>query len=232
MKRTTGSLARLTTVVALALGSIAGTATGAGAKPPPWSPVYQEPTPPDPAIDIIASWNDNLDNGICYSIDVSGLPAEQPAAEDAMDEAVQDWADAVNPVAINDLVLKNAKTDGCPPEVTIITRRGGGSIQGTTSFLSDGPYIAGAQIVIRGRFTNQTDDPDKLAHITRHEFGHALGLGHWNVDGFLMSPYLNTTTEINSCGVDAVISAQAWKLTSNQSGPAAPYDDPDPYVCP
>lgn len=236
MKRTAGSLTRLVAVVALALGSVVGFATVASADPPPWSPAYRGPTtPPDPAIDIIGSWNANLAGELCYSIDVSKLPAgEQNAAAAAMDQAVQDWAEAVNPQSTGgDLVLNADDGSGstCTPEVTIVTRRGGGTTQGTTSFVSDGPYIAGAQIVIRGRFTSQTNEPATLAHITRHEFGHALGLGHWNVDGHLMSPYLNATTAIDSCESAAVILAQGWHLTDDAGAPSAAYNGPDPYVC-
>jgi len=227
-KRLAGSLTRLVAVAAIALASVAGVATAAGAAKPP-------PPPTDPAIDIIGTWNANLADGICYSIDVSGLAAgEQAGAAAAMDQAVQDWADAVNPVSTgNDLTLVAADGSGgsCTPEVTIVTRKGGGSVQGTTSFVNDGAYIAGAQIVIRGRFTSTTNEPDTLAHITRHEFGHALGLGHWNVAGYLMSPYLNANTMINNCETAAVIAVQGWHLTAGMSAPTAPYSGADPIVC-
>jgi len=48
-------------------------------------------------------------------------------------------------------------------------------------------------------------DPSELATIVRHEFGHALGLGHSTVPEYLMAPTILTEFPyISECNVDAM----------------------------
>jgi len=196
----------------------AASAVSAGAKgPPPGTP--NGPPPPDQqaAIDLIAPWNKDIGDGgrLCYTIDVPDWVPDAANVETAIDHAVQDW----------DGTGANLVAD-CGDDVTIEMRRGGGSVQGTTSFTYDGSDISSAQIQIKGKFAGTNNDADQIATIARHEFGHALGLGHWNISGQLMSPYLSATTTINSCEIDAVQVVQGEWL-----GAAAWNGTPDPYPC-
>jgi Matrixin len=59
----------------------------------------------------------------------------------------------------------------------------------------------------------------KLESIAKHEPGHALGIGHTDLVGDLMSPILTgrTDTSISACDINAVIQANIWK-TAQRTG--------------
>ena len=67
----------------------------------------------------------------------------------------------------------------------------------------------------------------KLEEITVHEMGHALGLGHANFPGDLMSQTLNNehTMNISECDVTGILYANQWKLMNNDSEPDNPIED-------
>ncbi len=110
--------------------------------------------------------------------------------------------------------------------MTITMRRGGGKVQGTTypSFDSNGD-LSSARIEIKGKFRGTTNETAQLADIARHEFGHALGLNHWNIADQLMSPYLTPGAPISDCEVAAVLEVQGEWLTDT------PWDGTNPFLC-
>jgi hypothetical protein len=70
-------------------------------------------------------------------------------------------------------------------------------------------------------------DPSKIETITKHEIGHALGIGHSNLISDLMYPVINrrTNTDISDCDIRAVSEANSWKLlesSNNNSDPQPP----------
>jgi Matrixin len=68
-------------------------------------------------------------------------------------------------------------------------------------------------------------DPGKIETITKHEIGHALGIGHSNLISDLMYPVINsrTNTDISDCDIHAVSEANSWKFESNDNN-----GDPQP----
>ena len=122
------------------------------------------------------------------------------------------------------LTLTESTADApCDVEVSIEMRRGGGTVQGVTYPSYANGFLTSARIEIKGKFAGTTNDLDTLALIARHEFGHALGLGHWNVANHLMSPYLNARTDIDDCEAAAVRATNGWYLGSPQpSSPRMP----------
>jgi hypothetical protein len=59
-----------------------------------------------------------------------------------------------------------------------------------------------------------------IEEIAKHEFGHALGLGHANWDGDLMSPLVNPTpAPIPPCDVNGVMQANSWRMVDHARRP-------------
>jgi Matrixin len=67
----------------------------------------------------------------------------------------------------------------------------------------------------------------KLESIAKHELGHALGIGHTDFVGDLMSPILTgrTNTSVSECDVNGIAEANQWKLkedSNTNNGPHTP----------
>jgi hypothetical protein len=70
-------------------------------------------------------------------------------------------------------------------------------------------------------------NPQKLKEIAIHEMGHALGLGHANFDGDIMSQRINSEARVNisECDINGVLQANHWKLLNNDITPDNPTED-------
>jgi hypothetical protein len=121
------------------------------------------------------------------------------------------WAGALKHIASKD-TLYNIPTD-----FNVITSNGGeGDVIITLSNLRDGDgYTGYTKSVVDGNeilksfitiydVTNLTDE--QLGTILRHEFGHAIGLGHSTAPEDLMAPNIDMTVPyISECNISAVI---------------------------
>jgi hypothetical protein len=121
------------------------------------------------------------------------------------------WQGALKYAAIED-TLYNIPTD-----FNVLTSNGGeGDIIITLSNLRDGDgYTGYTKSVVDGNeilksfitiydVTNLTDE--ELSTIVRHEFGHALGLGHSTAPEDLMAPNIDMTVPyISECNIDAIV---------------------------
>jgi predicted Zn-dependent protease len=103
-----------------------------------------------------------------------------------------------------------------PTELNIVTSNGGeGDIIITLSNLRDSDGYSGytKSVVDRNEIlksfitiydVNNLSD-DELATILRHEFGHALGLGHSTAPEDLMAPNIDMTVPyISECNIEAI----------------------------
>jgi len=83
---------------------------------------------------------------------------------------------------------------------------------GYANLITDGNQILKATITI---YNVDSLSSENLATITRHEFGHALGLGHSTAPEDLMAPLISTSYPyISECDVDAVVSLYDNKKSS------------------
>jgi hypothetical protein len=87
--------------------------------------------------------------------------------------------------------------------ITLSNLRDGDGYTGYTKSVVDGNEILKSFITIYD-VTNLTDE--ELGTIVRHEFGHALGLGHSTAPEDLMAPNIDMTVPyISECNIDAII---------------------------
>ena len=66
-------------------------------------------------------------------------------------------------------------------------------------------------------------DTKTIEQIAKHEMGHALGLGHANFGGNLMTELVNDGTgTIDECEIKSVYEANQWKLKDGSDSAYAP----------
>jgi hypothetical protein len=90
-------------------------------------------------------------------------------------------------------------------------------------FSSDG-YITSVSLTISGSAFGSPNNEYIVKQITKHETGHAFGLGHANFDGDLMSPTVSGGSgSISTCDIEAVKEAQHRKLVDGATIPHKPH---------
>jgi predicted Zn-dependent protease len=206
-KLVTGALAAAILFVAAALPSVAWSQT-AGAE-----------------IEVCCAWSsDALADGVLtYKISGGSATFQQRAAF-----GVENWE------VFGDLtfvpVFGNAKAD-----VKIKITNGGGPFVAGRTGLKFGLDHAASAFVIKAAsitvFGARSDaDGDDIEEITAHEFGHALGAGHADLDGFLMSPSLEEIPgpDPTACDIAAVEAANEWYFNND---PVAAPPSVDHVVC-
>lgn len=166
------------------------------------------------SIAICCAWNSNLDDGdLTYKI--SGGDTD---VQEIVRIAVEEWEAAVVGLTLTEV------TGRTKPNVDIKFKRGGGMVQGQAlrSFDNQG-FVTAVKINISGKAFGDPNEEDTVAQIGKHEFGHALGLGHADFAGDLMSTSVSAGTgDISDCDVDGVLEANHWKLV-DATTPHAPH---------
>ena len=172
------------------------------------------------AIDVCCAWNSALNNGdLTYKIQ-GGTPTVQIAARDGVEE----WDGITANLKTLTLteVFGNTKAD-----ITIRLKKGGspftaGQTNRKLQRLGAAGFkffvMKGASISIFGASAGNEADVEKTS---AHEVGHALGAGHANAAGYLMSPSLaqfNSSTP-TQCDIDAVVAAQNWYFSNARLQP-------------
>lgn len=170
---------------------------------------------PGNSISICCAWGDKLADGeLTYRI--SG---GDDAAKQAVRNAIEEWDSTVAGLTLTEITGK-VKAD-----IDVKFKNGGGRIAGQTlrSFDSTG-FVDGVRITISGSAFGSPNNIATVEQVTKHEIGHALGLGHANFDGDLMSTTVQTGTgTISACDVDGVIEANHWKLVDSADAPHDPH---------
>ncbi|MGH8990434.1 MAG: matrixin family metalloprotease [Acidimicrobiia bacterium] len=157
-------------------------------------------------LELCCAWGKTLaDDVLTYSV-----AAPDPATADVMRAAVREWDDVL---AVT--FLEAAPADG--PDVTMSFSDYAGRTEGqaVTSFTQRG-LIRRVEITIKGG--RAPDNSGGILQIAKHEFGHALGLGHANYDGTLMSEAVSPEpSPIPGCAIQGVTEANRWKMVDPQS---------------
>jgi predicted Zn-dependent protease len=205
-KLVTGALAAAVLVVAAAVPSVAWSHDTARAE-----------------IDVCCAWSSAAlaDGVLTYRISGGSATLQQRAVA-----GVENWDDDLRDLEFVQ-VFGNTNAD-----VTIkITKGGGPFVAGQTGLkfqldrTASAFFITGASITVFGARSDA--DGDAVEEITAHEFGHALGVGHANESGFLMSTSLDQIPgpEPTRCDVDAVEAANEWYFDDPNQAAAPPSVD-------
>ena len=91
--------------------------------------------------------------------------------------------------------------------------------QTMTTFDEEG-FIFDVKILLAEKAFGKQLNKNVIEYIAKHEFGHALGLGHANFKESIMSSLVyHTLNHITQCEREAVKDANKWKLVDNDSLP-------------
>jgi hypothetical protein len=173
----------------------------------------------DRALQICCAWGRSLaDGNLTYS-----MVGNDPVTLDVMRGAVRAWDDALTPITLTE-VPPDRK-----PDIVIQFRGATGAGLGGTESSGGTQGEAVTTFTRRGLIHHvdvTVDGPPAPANaggieqITKHEVGHALGVGHVNFDGDIMSPIVNPqSSPLSGCDLNGVVEANRWQTMEGR--PAA-----------
>jgi hypothetical protein len=169
-------------------------------------------SPTEQVIDLCCAWGRQLEDG---NLTFAFTPGDGPTIE-VMRAAVGAWDAALPEITLTEIALNQR------PDITITHRGPAKRTQGVAVTTFDRPGLTRkVEITIEGDPAPANDGA--LDQITKHEFGHALGVGHSGFEGDLMSPAVNPlSAPIPACNLTAVREANRWKLVDRSDTPRRP----------
>ena len=167
------------------------------------------------SIQICCSWGEKLaDGSLTYMISESNSDIQQ-----AVRTSIKDWDSKIINLQLDEI---SESKNGADIEVNF--KKDGKEIAGRTinNFDRYG-FIDNVQLTISKNAFGTKFDTKIIEQIAKHEMGHALGLGHANFAGNLMTEQVNDGTgTIADCEIKAVNEANQWKLEDHSDHPYAP----------
>jgi Matrixin len=162
-------------------------------------------------IDICCTWGTELKDGVLtYSIKKSN------DLEKIVNSAFSEWEKNLNNIQFKS--IKNTKD----ADIEIKLEKENTDQEGGKAviYFDKRGFIENVEISVSKSSNGLKLNRTIVEHITKHEIGHALGLGHSQFPNSLMSPTVNETVkQISACEIDAVKDANIWKFINNEKKP-------------
>jgi predicted Zn-dependent protease len=198
------------------------------------SPLIDNIKPQQPSIQICCSWGKELADGVLTYKIIGGDALTQMAVRNAINE----WNVKVKGIEITEVtgntnadieVNFNLEAHKIDHGVTAAGHTVTNAVTAaqSTNNLDENGFISSVLITISRSAFGDTFDSNKIKQLTQHEIGHALGLGHTNFNGDLMSVIVdnNKTGSISKCDIDAILEANQWKVVDSDVAPYHPQID-------
>ena len=157
---------------------------------------------------LCCAWGTALGDGqLSYSV-----AAADDTSAGVIRHAVREWDSSLPGVEL----VERAAGSAVDIAITFDTEPGRTEGQAVTSF-TQGGLIRHVDVGIQGG--QAPGNAGGLLQIAKHEFGHALGLGHANYEGNLMSRAVSPQPQpIEACVISGVLQANRWRLADLDGG--------------